>query len=210
MAYFPFIVDIKGMNCLVAGGGRVALHKVKILLEYGVNINVVAPDICDEFFKIASDKCVKIFKREFCEADVNGMAFVIAATDNKEVNIYISEICRSRNIPVNAVDIQEACTFIFPAIIHEDNLLISISTEGKSPLAAAYIKRKIHDIIPSYYSDIIGKLGMWREYIFEHVNDKKRRRKLFKELLEYGENNNGDISDNVVLDMVEDVKNLED
>ena len=98
MAYFPFMVDIKGMNCLVAGGGRVALHKVKILLEYGVHINVFAPDICDELFKIATNKCVKIFKREFCEDDVNGMAFVIAATDNREVNIYISEICRSRNI----------------------------------------------------------------------------------------------------------------
>lgn len=207
MAYFPFMVDIKDMNCLVAGGGNIALHKVKILLEYGVNINIVAPGICNELIEIAKDEHIKIYKRKFCEEDINGMAFVIAATDSREVNMHISEICHSKNVHVNVVDIQEACTFIFPAIIHEKNLLVAISSEGKSPVAAANIKKKIKDIIPDYYSDMIGKLGRQREYILEHVEDKKHRKEIFKELLEYGENNNGDISDKVVKGIVE--KNYE-
>jgi len=26
MAYFPLLIDLDGMHCLVAGGGRLALH----------------------------------------------------------------------------------------------------------------------------------------------------------------------------------------
>jgi uroporphyrin-III C-methyltransferase/precorrin-2 dehydrogenase/sirohydrochlorin ferrochelatase/precorrin-2 dehydrogenase/sirohydrochlorin ferrochelatase len=34
MAYFPMFVDITDTNCLVVGGGEVALRKVKVLLDF--------------------------------------------------------------------------------------------------------------------------------------------------------------------------------
>ena len=35
VAYFPFFVDIEGMNILIVGGGTVALRKAEKLLPYG-------------------------------------------------------------------------------------------------------------------------------------------------------------------------------
>ena len=35
MAYFPFYMDVEGMVCLIAGGGKVASRKVFTMLEYG-------------------------------------------------------------------------------------------------------------------------------------------------------------------------------
>ena len=32
MAYFPFFMDIEGKNCLIVGGGKVALRKAEKLL----------------------------------------------------------------------------------------------------------------------------------------------------------------------------------
>ena len=40
MAYFPFFADIEGMRWLIAGGGGVALRKVRDLLPYGAVIEV--------------------------------------------------------------------------------------------------------------------------------------------------------------------------
>ena len=35
MAYFPMFLDIEGKHCLVVGGGKVALRKVQVLLDFG-------------------------------------------------------------------------------------------------------------------------------------------------------------------------------
>lgn len=37
MAYFPFYVELKDVSVLIVGGGKVALHKVKRILDYGPN-----------------------------------------------------------------------------------------------------------------------------------------------------------------------------
>ena len=31
MAYFPFMIEVNNKKCLVVGGGKIALHKVKKL-----------------------------------------------------------------------------------------------------------------------------------------------------------------------------------
>ena len=43
MAYFPMFIDIEKKKCLVAGGGTVALRKVRVLLDFGAQVMVVAP-----------------------------------------------------------------------------------------------------------------------------------------------------------------------
>ena len=48
MAYFPLLIDLDGMHCLVAGGGRLALHKAELLLQSGADVTVIASEICPE------------------------------------------------------------------------------------------------------------------------------------------------------------------
>ena len=48
MAYFPFFVDIEKQNCLIVGGGIVALRKVEVLLPYDPDISVIAPEFAPE------------------------------------------------------------------------------------------------------------------------------------------------------------------
>ena len=45
MAYFPMFVDIKKKKCLIVGGGTVALRKVQVLLDFGADVVVVAPEV---------------------------------------------------------------------------------------------------------------------------------------------------------------------
>ena len=74
MAYFPFYVELKDVSVLIVGGGKVALHKVKRILDYGPKIKVVAKKV-DE--RIKNIKGVEWEEREFEDSDVEGVRFVI-------------------------------------------------------------------------------------------------------------------------------------
>ena len=128
MAYFPFFVDIGGKNGLIVGGGRIALHKLQKLLPYEAVLKVVTPDVSEELWQTALEKDICIIKRKFEPSDLDGVCFVIAASDDMEVNAEVGRLCRERNLLVNVVDDKEACSFLFPSLVKAGNLSIGIST----------------------------------------------------------------------------------
>ena len=178
MAYFPFFVDLKGRNGLIAGGGTVALRKAEKLLEFGAQITAVAPKINSGFLKYPG---ISIIKREFSPDDLENTSFVIAATDNRELNRSIYELCRNRGIPVNTVDDKELCTFIFPSLVKRGELTIGISTGGASPTAAVFLKEKINSILPDNFDEILVFMSSEREKAKKAV-PKEQRPALMKSL----------------------------
>lgn len=184
MAYFPFMIDIKDKKCLVVGGGLVAYRKVTDLLQFGAAVTVVSVEVCKEIEKLQQ---VEIIKKAYAPEDIEDKFLVIAATDLAEVNRTISEDCERRKIFVNAVDIKDACSFIFPAMIKRDDLVISISTGGDSPAGAAYLKEKIEKCIPEQYEKNLKFLGSIRSKVMENITDIHERKKLYYELLKKAE-----------------------
>lgn len=209
MAYFPFMIDVSGKKCLVVGGGKVACHKVKTLLDFDVKLYVVAP-----FFDKAFDSLeypggqVLFWKREFVDSDIDGMDFVIAATNEESINMHISELCRERGILVNAVDMKEACSFIFPAMIREEDMLVAISSGGQSPAAVSYLKQKLKKAIPDYYGEMTERLGEYREDILQEVALAGKRKEIFYRLLQYGDSHEGEIPETEVRRLIEEAKGI--
>ena len=80
MAYFPMFIDIEKKKCLVAGGGTVALRKVRVLLDFGAQITVVAPQIDPQILQLTGNVCVK--ERTFEPEDLKECVLVVAATDD--------------------------------------------------------------------------------------------------------------------------------
>lgn len=220
MAYFPFMIEIGGQRCLVVGGGRIALHKVRILRNFGVAIRVTGTVICRELRELAeqsgsprqepeeqvsslrqepegqgggSDSRIELCERAFRDSDLEGMDFVVAATEDEALNLHISELCRQRRLLVNAVDMKEACSFIFPAILQDMDLLVAVSTGGQSPAAAAYVKRQIRESLPDYYGKLIGSMGEYRDDILSQVDTAEQRKRVFDRLLEYGAAHGGEL-----------------
>ena len=194
MAYFPFMIDISGRKCLVVGGGKVAFHKIKILLRFGVKIFAAAPLFSEEFQCLKKgDGQVTFLQREFADSDIDGMDFVVAATGEESVNLHISKLCRERGILINVVDNKEACSFLFPAMIEEKDLLVAVSSGGKSPASVSYLKKKIQEAIPDYYGEMTEKLGAFRGEILRDVDAADKRRQIFYQLLAYGDTHGGDI-----------------
>ena len=112
MAYFPFFVDIDGRNGLIVGGGKIALHKLQKLLPYEPVLKIVAPEISVDLKQIALENNICVIERLFERSDLTQMYFVIAASDNADVNAEIGKLCREQNILVNVVDNKELCSTV--------------------------------------------------------------------------------------------------
>lgn len=42
--YFPIFVDLQGKNILIVGAGKIAARRATVLVEFGADVTVVAPD----------------------------------------------------------------------------------------------------------------------------------------------------------------------
>lgn len=199
MGYFPFFVDVENQNCLVVGGGVVALRKIEKLLPFNPNITVVSPKVHKEILSI---KNINIIKRKFDFNDLKEKSFVITATDDKTLNKEIYNSCEENNIPVNTVDDKDNCSFIFPALARNNGVTVAISTSGKSPLYAKYLRKKIESLIQDSES-IVDNLSKYREKIKNEISLEENRKLAFEKLLEYSLSNES-ITDDLVDKIIKD------
>lgn len=200
MGYFPFFVDVENQNCLVVGGGVVALRKIEKLLPFNPNITVVSPKVHKEILSI---KNINIIKRKFDFNDLKEKSFVITATDDKVLNKEIYNSCKENNIPVNTVDDKDNCSFIFPALARNNGVTVAISTSGKSPLYAKYLRKKIENLIQDSES-IVDNLSKYREKIKNEISLEENRKLAFEKLLEYSLSNES-ITDDLVDKIIKDL-----
>lgn len=182
MAYFPFFVDVEGKNGLIAGGGRVALHKLQKLLPYGARLKVVAPAVSKELEQTALKNDICVIKRAFEAGDLADVSFVIAASDDGAVNAEIGRLCRENRILVNVVDDKNACSFIFPSLVKSGKLSIGISTEGASPEVTASLRSQIASLLPAEIDEILAYLSALRPLAKEHIRDDGRRAAFLKDM----------------------------
>ena len=166
--YFPLFLELDGKSCLVVGGGNVAARKASALREFGAKVVTVAPEVCG---------------RGFADADVEGMALVVAATDDADVNRHVAELCKVKGIPVNVVDDPANCTFIFPAIARKGPLTVAVSSGGACPVAAKLVRDKAARTMPDDFVSEVERLGREREELKRSFPDPQERRRHCEEVL---------------------------
>lgn len=205
MPYFPMFIELTGKNCLIVGGGKVALRKIRVLQEFEANITVVALDFIEEIRAMSASFKEKLGVQEaawqgetqvsgevtlcqkaFEETDLERMELVIAATDEKELNHSISKRCQERGIPCNAVDQIEDCSFIFPAYVKEGEVVAAFSSGGQSPVITQYLKKEIKPVLTENLGKIAECLGALRQEVKENVATEAERKHCYEELLKLG------------------------
>lgn len=180
--YFPMFIEIKDKSCLVAGGGQIALHKIRVLKDFDVQIMVVAPEILPEIQEMENVICCE---RCFEKEDLNEQVMVIAATDDKAQNHWISQLCRAEKIPVNAVDQPEDCSFIFPAYLKEGEVVAAFSSGGQSPVVTQYLKEQMRPVMTPLLGKLTNCLGNLRKKV-QKMRPAEIRKKIYHEILYFG------------------------
>lgn len=142
---YPINLDVEGKLCLVVGGGRVALGKVKELLRCGAEVKAVAPSICDELSELAEQPPapLQLLRRHYAASDLDGCLVAIAATGDSAVNRQVFQDGHRQGVLVNSADDPQNCHFTLPARLRRGDLLITISTAGRSPAMASWLRQRI-------------------------------------------------------------------
>lgn len=141
--YYPVFLDLKGLEVLVVGAGKVALRKVRGLVEAGAQVTVVSPRAEPEFASLDVEWKARCFDWE----DVQNQVLVYAATDNRAVNRAVAEAAKAKGIWVNVADAPEECSFLVPSRIRRGNLQVAVSTSGRDPRVAVGLRRQIESLL---------------------------------------------------------------
>jgi len=182
MPYFPIFIDLNSKPVLIVGGGAVALRKLQKLMPYGGRMTVVAPHILPE---LAAVPGVKLQKHCFSASDLRPRpALVIAATNDRGTNRHISLLCQKRHIPVNVADDPALCSFLFPALVRQGDFSAGICTGGASPVAAAYFKERLRELLPEGLDRILDWLASLRPAMKNAIPGQHNRSEVFRRLLD--------------------------
>lgn len=98
------------------------------------------------------------------------------------MNSHIFELCKEKNILVNTVDDKENAD-LFSCACTKNSVTVGITTSGKSPIYAKYLKEQFLNMLENTNSDTAETLWQYREYIKENTADEELRKKVFSALM---------------------------
>ncbi|AIS51539.1 siroheme synthase CysG [Thermoanaerobacter kivui] len=184
MVYYPVMLNIKNKKCLVVGGGKVAYRKILSLLEVEALVTVISPSFDEGILQLAAKEKVELIRREYQQGDVRGFFVAIAATDDEKVNKLVASDGEKYNVLVNVIDDKDLSSFIVPSTVKRGDLIISISTSGKSPLLSRMIKEKLESIFNDDYEKLLQKLYQKRIELKDKGFTEEEKMAIYKEIIE--------------------------
>ena len=174
MSSQPYLmqIDIHDKPCLVVGGGPIALHKSRHLVDSGAKVTVVSTSFHAKFDEL---NLAQRHERAFEDTDIEGIILVQASTQHLDINKHIANLCVNQNIPCCVANDTSAGTFATPAILDDGNLRVAVSTNGLSPSYGARLRREIKAQLPDYIDDYLIFLGEKRAISKEAIEDVSMR-----------------------------------
>ncbi len=183
MRYYPVNLDILNRKCLVVGGGGVGTRKVITLLDCGAIVTVVSPDVSEKLLKLAGNGSIAWEKRSYLTSDLDGIFLVIGATNNEELNRQISADAEKINLLCNIADRPDVCNFILPSIVNRGDLVIAISTSGKSPAFAKTLRKELEKQFGVEYAEFLRLMGAIRKKLLSEKHEPEAHKHLFERFI---------------------------
>lgn len=162
MRYLPIFLDVRGKRALVLGRGEVGERKAEALRRAGAEVvfaDIYAPDLLDNVvLAIGAD----------------------ATTAELEA---LSADAQARALPVNVVDKPWLCSYITPAVVDRDPLIVAVGSAGEAPVLARLIRARIEAMLPPSLSRLATMLGGLSGALREKFPTPGPRRRVIERIL---------------------------
>lgn len=166
---YPINLILDNKPCVVLGGGHVALRKVKGLLDAKAKVTVISPEIVAELAKLVEEKRIIWQKKCYEQGDLDDFTLAICAIGNEKINAEVQREAKQKKVILNVVDRLEFCDFALPAKIRRGDLLVTFSTNGKSPALSRYLRCKMEREFDETYANWLDKLVQLRKEAIEKL-----------------------------------------
>jgi precorrin-2 dehydrogenase/sirohydrochlorin ferrochelatase len=181
MTHMPLFIDLRNKKVVIFGGGHVGERKAKLFCNYS-KTKVVSKTFTPELKRMASEGEIEIVKDDLTDIRryFQGAFLVIPATNDPRLNSLITDYAKTRKVLFNQVDV--VGDVVVPSIISNNDITLGISTMGKSPSSAKFLKTRIEEILDEFSS--MCRLQEEMRFILKRmVNDQhERKQKLYRVL----------------------------
>ena len=138
---------LAGKKVVVVGGGTVAQRRLPLLIAHGADVHVVARAASPAVEALSRDvPGITLELRDFRAGDLDGAWYVIAATDDTEVNVAIADEAEQRRIFCVRADLARDGSAVTPATFDYDGLSVGVLAAGEHRRSAA-IRTAIHEAL---------------------------------------------------------------
>lgn len=181
MDWTSIYLKTSNLNVFILGTGEVATRRANKFLDHGAIVKLAGNNISSELESKGAILC------SISEVDnlVKWADLVVVASADKEMCDYVCGI--SQNKLVNRADFPQEGDVIVPTSFNIGDIEISIFTNGKSPLMARHLRKKIQSIITdddileielqdyarSQLKKVVGEQKVRRKYLYEIFEDEK-------------------------------------
>lgn len=199
MGLTSVFLEVENKNVFILGTGEVATRRANRFLDKGANVILAGSDMDDEL----KEKGAILKPLENLEELVEWSDIVITASGDEELSRYIASISKDKLL--NRSEKPEEGNLIVPTSFLIDDIEISIFTNGKSPLMAKELRKRIQATIKK--EDLLEiKL---QDYTRTLLKDKLDNQKDRKEIL-YNILNDSQIQNLLKNDKLDEAKKLAD
>ncbi len=189
------------LNVFILGTGEVATRRANKFLDHGANVKLAGSTLSDELVHKGAVLC----STDDVDELVEWSDLVVVASADKELCDHVCRIARDKL--VNRADFPQEGDVIVPTSFNIGDVEISIFTNGKSPLMARQLRKKIQSIITEEDILEIELQDYARSILKEALDDQKDRRECLYMIFE-DEKINGYIENRQIDEAKEHINNL--
>ncbi|MCW2796113.1 siroheme synthase, partial [Nocardioides sp.] len=139
---YPSGLRLAGRRVVVVGGGHVAQRRVPLLIAAGAGVYVVSPQVTPAIEGLVGSGEVIWHQRGFEDGDLDDCWYVIAATDDPEVNERVSLAAESRRIFCVRADDATRATAWTPAVGRHGGVTVAV-LGNREPRRSAAMRDEI-------------------------------------------------------------------
>ncbi|MCW2848052.1 MAG: uroporphyrin-III C-methyltransferase [Marmoricola sp.] len=143
---YPTGLRLAGRKVLVVGGGNVAQRRVPTLIAAGAVVLLVSPEVTPAIEGLVGSGEITWVRRGFADVDLDDAWYVLAATDDTEVNERISVLAEQQRIFCVRADDAYAATAFTPAVGSHAGVTVAVmgsSAADRNPRRSAGVRDDI-------------------------------------------------------------------
>ena len=181
MAYFPLFLNLRNKQVLIIGESEAAFQELSRFLAFEANVFVLTERV-EQNLKLMSEAYpdhVCVVENAITMENISLLdcspTLVVCATNNTKLNVEIYSYFQERHVLVEDCSSTSRCDFIFPAIVKRGDVVCGISSSGKSPLVAQFVKSLLESSLPENISEINEHMSEIRKAVKQSISDPQKR-----------------------------------
>ncbi|MCE5214118.1 MAG: bifunctional precorrin-2 dehydrogenase/sirohydrochlorin ferrochelatase [Methanobacterium sp.] len=177
MGWTPLFLDMKDKKVLIVGSGEVGSRRAGRFLKSNAQVAILGKNIPPKLL----NQGASLISSEEVPKWIKWADLVVVASSDYELNEEISHLAENKLL--NRADKPDEGNVIVPSSFFIGDVQISIFTQGKSPLMARELRKKIEKVITSEDVLQLDLQNYTRNLLKDTVEGQKNRRNYLYQIL---------------------------